>query len=129
MKTKFIFFVAIVVIVAVAYKTTKTEKLSEVAPGFSVSVFADNLDNPGFIVFDSKNRAIVSEPKSGKVILLPDTVLIENLRMPSGLALFQNYLYVAEAHQVSRWKYDIETGKLVDGKSENIANLVASDLH
>ncbi len=130
MKTKLIFVgISIVVVVAVAYFTTKTSKLPEAESGFSVSVFADKLDKPAFVVFDAKNRAIVSEPKSGKVILLPDTVLIENLRMPSGLAMFQNYLYVSEAHQVSRWRYDVDQGKLLDKGGTNMANLVASDLH
>lgn len=130
MKTKLLIAGAILVVVAVAvYQTIRTTKLPHVVQGFSVSIFADKLDQPGFIVFDSKNRAIVSEPKSGKVILLPDTVLVEHLRMPSGLAWYQNYLYIAENHQVSRWKYDAEHGRLIDKVGTNIANLVASDLY
>lgn len=130
MKTKLILFCTILLIMfAFVYRTMKTAKLPQAVAGFSVSVFADKLDQPGFIIFDQKNRAIVSEPASGKVILLPDTVLLEHLRMPSGLALYQNYLYIAERHQVSRWKYDVERGKLIDTAGTNIANLVASNLH
>ena len=45
MKTKLIFVgISIVVVVAVAYFTTKTSKLPEAESGFSVSVFADKLD-------------------------------------------------------------------------------------
>src|SRR3989344_5348738 len=130
MRYKYYLLLLIITVAAVVvYMTTLTAKLPQVAPGFSVSIFADKLDNPGFVVFDEKNRAIVSEPKAGKVILLPDMVLLEGLKYPSGLEWYQDYLYVAETYQVSRWKYDVEQGKLIDTAGTNIANLVASDLH
>ena len=129
MKYKYSLLLIIPIAAVVIYMTTRTAQLPQAAPGFSVSIFADKLENPCFVVFDEKSRAIVSEPKSGKVILLPNTLLMESLRMPSGLAWYRDYLYVAETHQVSRWKYNVELGKLMDTAGTNIVNLVSSDFH
>ncbi|MEK7151313.1 MAG: PQQ-dependent sugar dehydrogenase [Patescibacteria group bacterium] len=112
---------------------------------FSISVFARDLINPRVIVFDSKGRMIVSEPKEGRVLILEDKnedglaedkrVLLDNLRLPHGLDFYVDpktkkvYLYVAETHQVSRYEYDVKGGLAIDAFGKNIATLPADGRH
>lgn len=113
--------------------------------GFSVSVFAKDLENPRVMIFDAKARMVVSETAAGRVVALEDkdkdgkaenkTVLLSGLRFPHGLAFFTNpstkttYLYVAEAHQVARYRYDVVAGKILDAKDQNIASFSPDGRH
>ena len=117
-----------------------------VPEGFKISVAAKGLDNPRVIVFDSKNRMLVSETKAGRVMILEapsfvkasegaaknsefknKRVLIDGLNSPHGLAFFvegeTTYLYIAETHQVARYAYDDNTGKITEQIGANIATL------
>lgn len=113
--------------------------------GFQVTKFADGLVNPRVITFDPKGRMLVSEPKEGKVLVLEDLdndgtaeskrSLLENLRLPHGLAFYTDpktsvvYLYVAETHQVVRFVYDAAKGLVPSTIGKNIANLPADGKH
>ncbi|OGM98977.1 MAG: hypothetical protein A2915_03380 [Candidatus Yanofskybacteria bacterium RIFCSPLOWO2_01_FULL_41_34] len=116
-----------------------------------ITIAAKNLDNPRVMVFDSKNRMLVSETKAGRVSVLEDKdkngyfesghILIENLRLPHGLDFYPStdsrqvssgkttYLYVAETQQIVKYAYDANTGKLIDGVGKNITNLPADGQH
>ena len=117
-----------------------------VPEGFRISIAAKGLDNPRVIVFDSKNRMLVSETKAGRVMILEapsfakasegaakngefknKRVLIDGLNSPHGLAFFvegeTTYLYIAETHQVARYAYDDNTGKITEQIGANIATL------
>lgn len=114
-----------------------------VPEGFKISVAAKNLDSPRVMTFDSKGRMLVSETKAGRVVILENEdgdgkfkdkrTLIENLRSPHGLDFYApgniTYLYIAETHQVARYKYDVEVGKLLDNIGENIATLPPDGRH
>ena len=122
-----------------------------VPEGFKISVAAKDLNNPRVIIFDSKGRMLVSETGAGKVSVLTDDdgdgtfeskdVLIENLKSPHGLDFYPSrsseqviagdttYLYIAETHQVARYPYDIETGKLITTSGQNIVTLPADGRH
>lgn len=113
--------------------------------GFEISVVAKDLDNPRVILFDPKGRMLVSETKAGRVSILEDKdkngdfenkrVLIEGLRLPHGLDFYEDvksgttYLYIAETNRVSRYSYDINSGKLVSNNGENIAAFPADGRH
>ena len=116
-----------------------------VPEGFKISVAAKGLDNPRVILFDPKGRILVSETKAGRVSILdPSTtlgargsfenkrVLIDGLRSPHGLDFFIDsatkitYLYIAETHQVARYPYDVNTGKITNKIGQNIVTLPAS---
>ena len=117
-----------------------------VPEGFRISVAAKGLTNPRVIVFDSKNRMLVSETKAGRVMILEalsfakalegaaknsefknKRVLIDGLNSPHGLAFFvegeTTYLYIAETHQVARYAYDDNVGKIIEEVGANIATL------
>lgn len=114
-----------------------------VPAGFKISVVAKDLDNPRVILFDEKERMLISETKLGRVRILEDKdkdgdfetkrVLIENLKSPHGLAFFVegeiNYLYIAETHQVARYAYDANTGTITEKIGANIATLPPDGQH
>ncbi|MDP3763505.1 MAG: PQQ-dependent sugar dehydrogenase, partial [bacterium] len=93
----------------------------------------------------AKDRLLVSETKAGRVSILEDAnkdgifenkhALIENLKSPHGLAFYKDpktgitYLYIAETHQVTRYSYDINTGKLTSTIGQNITSLPADGGH
>lgn len=113
--------------------------------GFSVSVFAKDLENPRVMIFDPIGRMVVSETAAGRVVVLEDknkdgqaenkTVLLSGRRSPHGLAFYNDpatkilYLYVAEAHQVARYRYDVASAKLLDAKGQNIVSFSPDGRH
>ncbi|HUT22392.1 MAG TPA: PQQ-dependent sugar dehydrogenase [Candidatus Bipolaricaulota bacterium] len=93
-----------------------------VPDGFSITVFAKDLNQPRVILFDMKSNVLVSLPQEGKVVALPDKdgdrkadeqiVVAENLNQPHGLAIRcvnDCRLYVAETDKVSVFDYDSDT--------------------
>lgn len=114
-------------------------KLSE---GFKIDIFAQDLKDPRVIAFDLAGRMLVSETKTGRVVLLKDgkngiadtkKVLLSGLNKPHGLAFYSSgdttYLYVAETQQVARYIYDSKKGTVTSDKGQNITNLPADGRH
>lgn len=115
-------------------------KLSE---GFKIDIFAQGLENPRVIAFDPMDRMLVSETKTGRVILLEDKdkngvaetkkTILSGLNKPHGLAFYSSgnitYLYVAETQQVARYVYNVKNGTVTSAKGENITNLPADGRH
>lgn len=122
-----------------------------VPDGFKVSIAVKGLNNPRVMLFDSKGRMLVSETKAGRVIIVDlvksqndhgtnenfenKRVLIEGLKSPHGIDFYKDsqtgitYLYIAETHQVARYPYDVETGKLSISVGQNIAAFPADGRH
>src|SRR3989338_8015056 len=125
-----------------------------VPDGFKISIVASGLTNPRVIAFDPKGRMLVSETKAGRVSILdPSTTLgargnfeikralIEGLKSPHGLDFFPStssgqvpsaqttYLYIAETHQVARYLYDVNTGKITNTVGQNIVTIPADGRH
>lgn len=117
-----------------------------VPDGFKISTYARNLNGPRVIVFDPKNRLIVSETKEGKVVRLVDAdndgfaeireVIISDVPKPHGLALACNdqegatcILYVATHNTVDSYVYDIVTGALSNKKKLIDIPASATDRH
>ncbi len=111
--------------------------------GLYITSFVSGLDKPRVIEFDPAGRMLVSEPGAGRVIILEDSdgdgkaetkkTLLSNLNKPHGLAFYSDdtntYLYVAETHQVVRFRYDVKNGRVLDMVGQNIANLPADGRH
>src|SRR5262245_24360665 len=94
-----------------------------VAPGFSVGLFADQLPSVRFLRPLPGGALLASTPREGKVWLLaPDRdgdgrsdavlPLLQGLKQPHGMDLFEGFLYVAEGDGVGRVAIDLETGDL-----------------
>ena len=117
----------------------------DVPEGFEIYVVARGLENPRVILFDQKGRMLVSETKVGRVSISEDknrdgifevkNTLIEGLKSPHGLDFYKDsktgvtYLYIAETHQVARYRYDVTAGTLIDTVGKNIINLPADGGH
>ncbi|OHU90627.1 PQQ-dependent sugar dehydrogenase [Pseudoalteromonas amylolytica] len=82
--------------------------------GYEISYFAKNVENARQLAVSSSGVVYAGSRKAGKVYALIDhnqdgvadrqIVLAKNLNMPSGLALYQGDLYVAEVHRIIRFK-------------------------
>jgi glucose/arabinose dehydrogenase len=89
-----------------------------VPPGYSVSVVGGGLGGPRFMDFDRGDNLIVGAARQGVVYRFPfadgqlgePEVLIAGLQQPASVAVFtaddDEYLYVGEETQVSRFAYD-----------------------
>ncbi|OGN32245.1 MAG: hypothetical protein A3I32_02500 [Candidatus Yanofskybacteria bacterium RIFCSPLOWO2_02_FULL_45_10] len=111
--------------------------------GFKLEVVVKNLNKPRVIVFDAKERMLVSELGANQITIfepgadgkLVGRILIEKLRSPHGLAFYTDqkkkvaYLYVAESYQVVRYIYNVASGSVVVSSAENIANFSDTGLH
>ena len=97
-------------------------------PGFQVETYAEGFECPRFMALGPSNEVLVSdsirgvtpsqsvsgpsenEPATGMVYVLTSPSqrkkLLGNLFRPYGLAFWHDYLYVAEAESVKRYKYD-----------------------
>lgn len=144
---KVIFSIVLVAILAVVIFVFK--KIDVIPPavqdltlpnGFKIETYADKLNGPRVIEFDSKGRMIVSQTEAGNVLVIEDknkdgviqdqekAVLLSSLKSPHGLAFYtdkkanKTYLYIAETNQVNRYVYDVIQGKITD-KGENILKL------
>src|SRR5262249_13418539 len=68
-------------------------------PGFAIDVFAKELGHARFLAFDPRGTLLVSVPRAGRIVALPDRnghgradrvdPVVEGLDLPHGLAFFQ----------------------------------------
>ena len=97
----------------------------EIDGDFEIRVFAKNLPaGSRVLAFDKNQHLLVSLPKDGRVLVLPDknsdgkadeqTVLLEGLNSPHGLDFHKDFLYVAETDKVVRYKYNPNTISATD---------------
>ncbi len=108
-------------------------------PGFAIDVFARNLGYARFLAIDPRGTLLVSVPRSGKILALPDSegdgradeaiTVIEGLDLPHGLAFHDGMLYVAETGRVVRVAYDPATHRAVGPPQVVVPNLPARGSH
>jgi glucose/arabinose dehydrogenase len=110
----------------------------KVPAGFTAAEFASGFAKPRYLLEGPSGEILLSDSvKNGSVFTLSDrnedgrigdnekTTLIAGLDRPFGLALWRNYLYVAEASSVKRYPYD--SAKLTVGAAEEIIPLKGED--
>ena len=122
-------------------------KMPLAAPGFEVSLFAENLDNPRqAYVLPNKDILIVEairewpgradrpEKSANRITLFRDSngdgrpdvreIFLTGLNMPHGMLLVGDWFYVGNTDGVVRYRY--RTGQTkIDGKGEKILDLPA----
>jgi glucose/arabinose dehydrogenase len=91
-------------------------------PGFAIDVFARDLGFARFMTLDPRGTLLVSVPRAGRVLALPDDdrdgrsdavlPVVEGLDLPHGLAFLDGQLYVAETGRVLRFEYDPATRRV-----------------
>lgn len=120
-------------------------KMPAPAPGFDVSLFAENFDNPrqayvlpngDILVVEATRewpgRADRPEKSANRITLLRDTngdgkpdireTFLTGLNMPHGMAVLGNWFYVGNTNGVVRYPYRAGQSK-IDGKGEKILDL------
>jgi glucose/arabinose dehydrogenase len=108
-------------------------------PGFAIDVFAKDLGNARFMTLDPRGTLLVSVPRAGRVIALPDDdrdgradvtgSVVEGLELPHGLAFLDGHLYVAETGRVVRFDYDPATRRARGGPTVVVPDLPARGQH
>lgn len=120
-------------------------RMPKAAPGFEVSLFADNLDNPrqayvlpnqDILVVEATRewpgRADRPEKSANRITLFRDTnndgkpdlreIFLTGLNMPHGMLALGNWFYVGNTNGVVRYPYRAGQTK-IDGKGEKILDL------
>jgi glucose/arabinose dehydrogenase len=93
------------------------DNATPIAPeGFTVSKFADQLDNPRWVYVADNGDVFVSEASKDHVLLLRDkdkdgiaesrTVFLADLSRPFGMLIIGNKFYVANTDGVEEYPYD-----------------------
>ncbi|HEY7142344.1 MAG TPA: PQQ-dependent sugar dehydrogenase [Methylomirabilota bacterium] len=108
-------------------------------PGFSIGLFAHDLGYPRFLTLDPRGTLLVSVPRAGRVIALPDDdrdgradavlPVLEGLELPHGLAFLDGQLYVAETGRVVRFDYDPATRRIRGAPTVIVPDLPARGTH
>ncbi|MGB7950840.1 MAG: sorbosone dehydrogenase family protein [Candidatus Binatia bacterium] len=122
-------------------------KMPTAAPGFQVTLFADNLDNPrqAYVLPNSDilvveairewpGRADRPQKSANRITLFRDTnkdgkpdvreVFLTGLNMPHGMAVVDNWFYVANTDSVVRYPYRAGQTQIT-GTGEKILDLPA----
>lgn len=108
-------------------------------PGFTIDVFARDLGHARFLAVDPRGTLLVSVPRSGHVLALPDDdgdgradraiPVVEGLDLPHGLAFHDGALYVAETGRVVRVGYDPVTRRATGPPAVVVSGLPARGSH
>ncbi|MBI5084052.1 MAG: PQQ-dependent sugar dehydrogenase, partial [Acidobacteria bacterium] len=101
---------------------------------FDIQEFASGFERPRYMIQGPSGEILLSDSmKAGSVYALVDrnkdgrisseeqTQIASNLDRPFGLALWKDYLYIAETTSVKRYKYDSK--KLAAGPGEEVVSL------
>jgi len=87
--------------------------------GFIVEEYLSGFEVPRFMLLGPENVILLSDMAVGKVYLIKDkkiNVLITHLDRPYGMAWYKDWLYVAEASSVKRYRYNSITQSVGDGE-------------
>ncbi|MBI5086346.1 MAG: hypothetical protein HZB13_17345, partial [Acidobacteria bacterium] len=106
----------------------------QIPAGFDIQEFASGFERPRYMIQGPSGEILLSDSmKAGSVYALVDrnkdgrisseeqTQIASNLDRPFGLALWKDYLYIAETTSVKRYKYDSK--KLATGPGEEVVSL------
>jgi glucose/arabinose dehydrogenase len=95
--------------------TTVLNRGITLPPGFDIEVYVQGLSTVSYMAFGPGDVLFASLPGHGAVVAIESTddptrpgrmgVFAQGLSIPTGLAYYRGYLYVAEAHQVVRFPY------------------------
>jgi len=107
----------------------------KVPEGFTVNVFAEDLNNPRWLALTPAGDVLVTETRDNRIRLLKDTngngvadvsqvfaTTGNGLDIPFGMAFSEDYFFLGNHNAVRRYSYEKGQDKLM-GKGEKIADL------
>ena len=96
-------------------------------PGFKVSVYASDLNNPRGMALSPDGNLFVCDMRGGRVLELLDPgqtgtstqtrIVIDGLTTPHSLAFYQGFLYVAETDRLARFTLEDRQLSKADGQT------------
>jgi glucose/arabinose dehydrogenase len=95
--------------------------------GFEIQEFASGFERPRYMLLGPSSEILLADSMNpGSVYVLTNygkdrKKILEGLDRPYGLALWKDYLYVAETTSVKRYKYDAKA--MTAGKGEEIISM------
>ena len=90
-----------------------------VPEGFVVEEYLSDFLRPRFMLLGPEDEILLSDISAGIVYIIRDrkaVPLITNLGRPYGMAFYKDWLYVAEASSVKRYKYSPKQGSVCKGE-------------
>lgn len=102
-----------------------------VPAGFHVTEYASGFERPRFMLSGPSDEVFLSDfVEHGAVYVLTDSgkkrkVLVGDLYKPYGLALWNDFLYVAETTSIKRYKYDRK--RMTAGPGQEIVSMKGFD--
>ena len=108
-------------------------------PGFAIEFYARDLGHARFLTLDPRGTLLVSVPRAGRVVALPDddhngradavVPVVEDLDLPHGLTFHDGQLYVAETGRVMRFDYDPAARRVRGAPTVIVPDLPARGSH
>ncbi|MGH8548330.1 MAG: PQQ-dependent sugar dehydrogenase [Methylococcales bacterium] len=118
---------------------TLRERL-KIAEGFELSLYTSKLPDARVLRATDSGHLLVSLPSQGKIMLLeadsdrdgkPDNrrTLIDGLKRPHGIDLFEGWLYIAESDAIGRIRLNPATGETSGNYETLVKNLPSGGNH
>ena len=108
-----LFLMIVCCCVPVSHADSDIERNIKLPPGFSISIYADNVPNARSMALSPNNILFVGTRKLGKVFAVLDNdgdfiadevvTIVKGLNMPNGVAFQDGDLYVAEVHRIIKF--------------------------
>jgi len=106
--------------------------------GFTISAFATNLGAARFMAVRSTDGTLFVADARGRILALPDAnragkadrtiTFASNLRQPTSIAFYQDWLYIGETDRVSRFRAS-DNAMQAQGAKETVVQLPAVGQH
>ncbi len=107
--------------------------------GFTIDVYAQNVGQARFMAVRPSDGLLFLADAAGRILILPDAnhdgkaddvmVFASGLRQPSSIAFYQDWVYVGETNQVSRFAAPNNATKPQGNKEIVIPNLPSASDH
>lgn len=106
------------------FDSSVTRQRITVAEGFSVSIYAENVENARLLRFTQSGDLLVASTNLNQIVLLhrdanndgksdSKRILLDKLNGPNGMDFYQDWLYIAETDAIGRIKFNHETGETI----------------
>lgn len=99
---------------AVATQVIAPPQQVTLPPGFTISVYAQDLGTPRFMAYSPEGVLYVTDSRGGRVLALPDAngdgvadetqIVVSGLRQPHGITFHEGALYVGETDKIVKFE-------------------------